>query len=59
MSDKSTMLKISEGMHLEVVNSMCLESLSPDTFIKWEEVVKELVLARTRIKGVNLEGHSK
>ena len=37
---------ITEKSILELVNRWCQESLSPDNFEKWEDVVKGLIIAR-------------
>ena len=34
------------------INEMCIESLSPETFEKWEDVKKELNLNRSILKNV-------
>lgn len=38
---------------LDSVNEMCLESLSPETFEKWEEVKNELKQNRRLLKKFN------
>lgn len=35
---------------LDVVNEMCIESLSPDTFEKWEKIKQELKNNRRLLK---------
>lgn len=41
-----TAQKQAEAQDIEAVNEMCIESLSPDLFEKWEEVQKQLKINR-------------
>ena len=47
-----TNLKKSEKQKIEDVNKMCIESLSPDEFEKWESVVKSLTLVRASLNAL-------
>jgi hypothetical protein len=42
--------KIEEIHYIERVHNMCIESLSPDAFGKWEDVLKSLKLVRRAFK---------
>lgn len=44
---------IGELSILDSVNEMCIESLSPDVFEKWEEVKQQLKLNRAMLKKFN------
>lgn len=46
---------ITEKEILNAVNEMCVESLSPDTFEKWEEVKKALAMVRKNIINENMK----
>lgn len=41
---------ITEKVILNTMDEMCIESLSPDTFEKWEEVKEELSKVRKNLK---------
>ena len=50
MAEKIMSLFDDENATLEKMEAMCIESLSPDSFEKWEGVKKDLCLVRKELK---------
>lgn len=44
------MKNLSEVVLLGLINQMCIESLSPDVFEKWENVMGQLKVTRSSLK---------